>query len=81
MDVISSTAFGIEMDSKSNPNHPMLWNAKEMMGLNVKEGIFGKFKVVIRVALFFCKSVRNNNMYKFEASYRFVLLCREHIRL
>lgn len=56
MDVISSTAFGIQMDSKSNPDHPMIWNAKEMMGLNVKEGILGQFKTIIRIALFFSKS-------------------------
>lgn len=59
MDVISSTAFGIQMDSRANPNHPMIWHAKEMMGLNKKGGLadllnglkifilFGKFNVCL----------------------------------
>lgn len=51
MDMISSTAFGVKIDSQVNPDHPMLENANRMMSLNQKS-IFDKIKEGIRVAIF-----------------------------
>lgn len=34
MDVIASCAFGVNIDTISQPNHPMVENAKKILGLN-----------------------------------------------
>jgi len=52
MDVISSTAFGIQIDSQKDPNHPMLINANKMMNLNSASGLYQKIKSGLRIAYF-----------------------------
>lgn len=54
MDTISSTAFGVQVDSQENPDHPMMENAKKMMGNLRKAGFCNRVKRGFRVMLF-CK--------------------------
>ena len=39
MDVISACAYGIDIDSVNNPEHPVVVNAKKMFGLNANLSI------------------------------------------
>lgn len=52
MDVIASTAFGIQVDSQQNPDDPILINAAEVMGTSRRQGIKEKLKFVARVVIF-----------------------------
>ena len=36
MEVIGSTAFGVDLDSQSDPNNPFLVNAKKIFDVSVK---------------------------------------------
>ena len=54
MDMISNTAFGVQVDSQSNPDHPMMENANRMMSVNQK-GALVKLKQSFRIIVF-CKS-------------------------
>ncbi len=39
MDVISACAYGINTDSVNNPNHPIVVNAKRILGVDANIGI------------------------------------------
>jgi len=43
MDVIASTAFGIEVDSQENPNDPFVKNAKKMMETSFSSPVVGLY--------------------------------------
>ena len=51
MDMISNTAFGVQVDSQSNPDHPMMENANRMMSVNQK-GALVKLRKFFRVVVF-----------------------------
>ena len=51
MDTISSTAFGVQVDSISDPNHPIMHYANRVIG-NTKANLFGRIKAGLRVAVF-----------------------------
>ncbi|XP_019645052.1 PREDICTED: cytochrome P450 3A8-like [Branchiostoma belcheri] len=40
LDVISSTAFGVEADSLHNPDHPFAVHAKAIFNINILKGLF-----------------------------------------
>lgn len=54
MDVISSTAFGIKVDSQTNPNHPMMVAGSKIVGVDQENGITTQIGTAISTMLF-CK--------------------------
>lgn len=53
MDVIASTAFGIQVDSHKNPDNPLLDYARELMGTK-RTSKLQKIKATLRI-MAFCK--------------------------
>ena len=52
MDTISSTAFGVQMDSQKDPDHPMIINAKRVMGTYTEPSLISRIRAIIRIAMF-----------------------------
>lgn len=51
MDVIASTAFGIQVDSQKNPDDPTLDYAKEIMGSKRYKSRIQRLKPILRILL------------------------------
>ena len=54
MDTISSTAFGVQLDSVKDLNHPMIVNGKRVMGTHRESSFLNRMRSMIRIGLF-CK--------------------------
>ena len=52
MDTISSTAFGVQLDSQNDQSHPMLINGKRVMGTHRESSFRNRITAVLRVAMF-----------------------------
>ncbi|XP_067950041.1 lithocholate 6-beta-hydroxylase-like isoform X2 [Watersipora subatra] len=52
MDTISSTAFGVDLVSLQDEDHPMIVNANRAMGTNMKTTLVEKILVVLRIFSF-----------------------------
>lgn len=44
MDVIASTAFGLDLDTQSKTNHPFVGHAGTIFGIQRDKSIVGKLK-------------------------------------
>ncbi|XP_078612799.1 cytochrome P450 3A8-like [Branchiostoma floridae x Branchiostoma japonicum] len=62
MDVISSTAFGVEVDSLNNPDHPFATHAKAIFKINMLKGFF----YVMRLSM---KEIIGNSLAFWLAGY------------
>jgi len=51
IDVIASTAFGVDVDASSNSDHPFVYHSKPFFGLAKSEQSFIKSLQIIRVIL------------------------------
>ncbi|XP_067931669.1 cytochrome P450 3A11-like [Watersipora subatra] len=52
MDAISSTAFGVQLDSQKDPDHPMTVNANRLLGLQRSRTFISKIKARLLFAAF-----------------------------
>jgi len=51
MDVIASTAFGVDVDASSNLDHPFVYHSKPFFGLTKSDNFFKKHLQIFRTLL------------------------------